>query len=120
MFTEKTRQAMAADIVLALMFPFDTDNDILTVKTARKIFHAEWVDDDINIMCKFIRKNGTSNMFWPNDTEWIFKQINDLAFDKATDSQVIEWYKGIFGADKALENIIGYEQKFLKDGVAND
>ena len=39
---EKTRNAMATDIVLALEFPFDADNDILVVKTARDIFHTEW------------------------------------------------------------------------------
>jgi hypothetical protein len=33
---------------------------------------------------------------------------------------MVEWYKGIFGDDKALKNIVGYEQEFLKDGVAND
>lgn len=110
---------MATDIVLALEYSFDTDDDILVVKTARKIFHTEWSDKDIQIMCKFIRKNGTSDMYWPNDTEWIFKQIFQFA-DKATDSQIISWYKGIFGDDKALKNIIEYEQKFLKDGVAND
>ena len=115
---EKTRNAMETDIVLKLEFPFDTDDDILVVKTARKIFHTEWNDEDIQIMCKFIRKNGTSDMYWPNDTEWIFKQIFNFA-DKATDSQIINWYKGIFGDDKTLKNTVEYEQKFSKDGVAN-
>lgn len=117
---EKTRQAMANDIYSALLFPLDTDNDILVVKIAKKIFHAEWSDEDILVMCNHIRKSGTADLYWPNDTEWIFNQINHLAFYKATDYQMIEWYKGIFGDDKALKNIIGYEQKFLKDGVAND
>lgn len=117
---EKTRNAMATDIVLELEFPFDTDNDILVVKTARDTFHTEWTDDDINIMCKFIRKNGTSNMHWPNDTEWIYKQIFQFAYNKATDYQIIEWYKAVFGADKALKNIIRYEQEFVKEGVANE
>jgi hypothetical protein len=62
MFSEKTRQAIEYEIILALEFPFDTDNDILVVKTARKIFRTEWSDKDIQVMCKFIRKNGTSNM----------------------------------------------------------
>lgn len=119
MLLEKTRNAMEADIISSLEFPFDTDNDILVVKTARNIFHTEWSDNDIKIMCKFIRKNGTSNMYWPNYTEWIFKQIFNF-MNKATDHQIVEWYKGIFGDDEALKNIIEYEQKFLKDGVAND
>jgi hypothetical protein len=109
MFSEKTRNAMAVDIILALEFPLDTDNDVLVVKTARDIFHTEWADDDIQIMCKFIRKNGTSNMYWPNDTEWIFDQIFHLAFDKATDSKIINWYKGIWGDDKTLKYIIECE-----------
>lgn len=37
MLLEKTRQVMAADITSALMFPFDTDNDIMVVKVARKL-----------------------------------------------------------------------------------
>ena len=59
-------------------------------------------------------------MYWPNDTDWIFKQIYLFAFNKATDHQMVEWYKGIMGDDEVLKNIIEYEQKFLKDGVAND
>lgn len=119
MFFEKTRNAMEADIILALEFPLNADSDILVVKTARKIFHTEWSDKDISVMCNHIRKSGTSDLYWPNDTEWIFKQIFQFA-NKATDHQIVEWYKGIFGADKALKNIIEYEQKFSKGGVVND
>lgn len=93
---EKTRNAMAIDIVLALQFPQTENEDVLVVKTARKIFHAEWSDEDILAMCKHIRKSGTADLYWPNDTEWIFKQIYNLAFDKATDYQMVEWLKGIW------------------------
>lgn len=116
---EKTRQAMGADIILALLFPFDTDRDVLVVKKAKKIFCTEWSDDDISVMCNHIRKSGTADLYWPNDTEWIYNQINLFAY-KATDYQMVEWYKGIFGDDKALKNIIGYEQKFSKDGVEDE
>lgn len=111
MLKENTRRAIEIDLVMALEFPQEKDEDILMVKITRKIFHTEWTDDDINIMCKFIRNNGTSNMFWPNGTDFIFDQIFQM-IDKATDYQIVIWLKELRGADEALDYIISCEQEF--------
>ena len=111
MLKENTRKAIEIDLMLALEFPQEKEEDILMVETARKIFHTEWSNNDIETMCEFIRKNGTSNMHWPNDTDFIFDQIIQMV-RKATDYKIIVWLKGIWGADKALDYIISCEQEF--------
>lgn len=115
MLKENTRKAIEIDLMLALEFPLEfpqeKEEDILMVKTARKIFRTEWSNNDIETMCEFIRKNGTSNMYWPNDTNFIFDQILQMV-RKATDYQIVAWLKGIWGADRALDYIISCEEEF--------
>lgn len=111
MLKENVRKAIEIDLVLALEFPQEKEEDVLMVKTARKIFHTEWSNTDIEIMCEFIRKNGTSSSVWPNDTNFIFDQILQMV-SKATDYQTIIWLKGIWGANRALDYIISCEQEF--------
>ena len=111
MLKENTRRAIEIDLMLALEFPQEKEEDILMVETARKIFHTEWSNEDMQTMIKFIRKNGTSSSVWPNDTDFIFDQIIQMV-RKATDYQIIVWLKGIWGADKALDYIISCEQEF--------
>lgn len=119
MFSNNTRSAVVSQIALALVSPQEKGEDVLTVKTARKIFHTEWSDDDIETMCNFIRKGGKSNSNWPNGTDWIFKQVFQF-FHKATDHQIITWLKEIWGSDRALAYIMSCEQGVKKGGVAND
>lgn len=42
MFSNNTRSAVVSQIVLALVSQQEKGEDILVVKTARKIFHTEW------------------------------------------------------------------------------
>lgn len=111
MLKENTRRAIEIDLMLALEFPQEKEEDILMVETAKKIFHAEWSNEDMQTMVEFIRKNGTSSSVWPNDTNFIFYQILQMV-NKATDYQIIIWLKGIWGADKALDYIISCEEEF--------
>lgn len=108
---EQTRKAMAFGILVSLGLPQKNDEDVLTVKAARKIFHTEWSDEDIQIMCDYIRENGVDDSLdWPNGTEWIYKQISRLALHQATDYQVLIWLREIWGADRTLAYIIDCEQ----------
>ena len=123
MLKENTRKAIEIDLMMALKHPQEKEEDILMVKAARQIFQTEWSDSDIEIMCKFIRENGTDSMscpirhngmcsmYWPNNTGFIFYQIIQM-ISKATDYQIVIWLKGIWGADKALDYIISCEQEF--------
>lgn len=111
MLKENTRKAIEIDLMLALKFPQEKGEDILMVKDARKIFHTEWSNNDIETTCEFIRKNGTPSSVWPNDTDFIFDQILQMV-NKATDYQIVAWLKGIWGADRALDYIISCEQEF--------
>ena len=123
MLKEKTRKAIEIDLMMALKHPQEKEEDVLMVKAARQIFQTEWSDSDIEIMCKFIRENGTDSMscpirengmcsmYWPNNTGFIFYQIIKM-ISKATDYQIVIWLKGIWGADKALDYIISCEQEF--------
>ena len=111
MLKENTRKAIETDLMLALELPQEKDEDVLMVRAARKIFHTEWSNEDMQTMVEFIRKNGTSNMYWPNDTDLIFDQIFRM-IDKATDYQIVIWLKEIWGADRALDYIVSCEQKF--------
>ena len=125
MLKENTRKAIEIDLIMALKHPQEKEEDVLMVKTARKIFHTEteWSNNDIETMCKFIRENGTDSMscpirengickmYWPNNTGFIFYQIIQM-ISKASDYQIVIWLKGIWGADKALDYIISCEQEF--------
>lgn len=121
MLKENTRKAIEIALMMTLKHP-QKEDDILMVKTARKIFHAEseWSDDDIETMCSFIREhsmsnpirdNGLCSMYWPNGTGFIYYQLFQM-IRKATDYQIVIWLKGTWGADRALDYIISCEQTF--------
>lgn len=112
MLKENTRKAMAIEIMTTIKSPQKTGDDVLAVKTANKIFHAEWSGEDIETMIKFIRKNGISNYDWPNDTDFLYKRIKQLAFHDAMDYQVITWLEELWGVKRTLNFVIDCEEEF--------
>ena len=118
MLSEKTRNAIANDIMLALKYPeteTNKDIDVLVIKATRKIFHTEWNDKEILVTCKFIRKNGTADLYWPGGTEEIYKQTCRFAYDLASDSQLVEWLKVTRDVDGALKFIVRHEHEAKND-----
>jgi hypothetical protein len=112
MLKEDTRKAMAIEIMMAIQSPQKSGDDILAVETANKIFHMEWEENDMQTMVKFIRENGTSNSDWPNDTNFLYKRIKQLAFHDAMDYQVITWLEELWGVNRTLIFVINCEEEF--------
>lgn len=105
-----TRQA----IVIRILFSLRDDKAVKTVKAAREIFHQEWNDDDIKLMCEHVKKHGADDWAsesWENDVDQVYKQLYFLTL-KATDFQLALWLEKILGdGEKALKFIMDCEQK---------
>lgn len=109
MLKENTRKAISTEIMLSLR----GDDAVKTVKAAREIFHTEWNDNDISLMCSHIKEYGASDWAsesWENDTEQIYKQLYLFTL-KATDFQIVLWLKKILGGEKALKFLCSYEEE---------
>lgn len=109
MLKENTRQAIAIEIMTSLR-----GNDaVKTVKAAREIFHQEWSNDDMELMCEHIKNHGVSDWAiesWENNTDQIYKQLH-LATIKAIDFQLVMWLKKILGGEKALKFLCSCEDE---------
>lgn len=112
MLKENTRKAMAIEIMMAIQAPQKSGDDILAVETSNKIFHAEWEENDMQTMVKFIRENGTSSSDWPNDTDFLYRRIEQLVFHEATDYQVINLLEELWGVKRTLIFVISCEEEF--------
>lgn len=110
MLKDSTRETIAIEIMTSLR----DDQAVKTVKAGKEIFHQDWTDEDINIMCSYIKEHKTldwAGETWPNNTDQIYKQIHLFAL-KATDFQLALWLEKIWGdGEKALKYIMTCEQK---------
>lgn len=109
MLKEKTRKVVASTIMLLLR----SGKAVKTVKAARDIFHTEWTDEDISLLCEHIKEHGASDWAensWENDTDQIYKQLY-LATVKATDFQLALWLEKILGGENALKLLCSCEEE---------
>ena len=110
MLKEATRQAISTEILISLK----SDKAVETVKAARDIFHAEWNDNDIQLLCEHVKEHGANDWaseIWENDVDQIFKQIHLFTL-KATDFQLVLWLKKIWKNDeKTLKFLCSCEQE---------
>ncbi len=109
MLKDNTRKAISIEISMSLY----SNSAVQTVKAAKDIFHTEWNDTDISLMCERIKKYGADDWAsesWKNDTEQIYKQVI-LATLKATDFQLALWLEKIWDGEKALKYIISCEEE---------
>lgn len=109
----ETRKAIAFGIMLALELPQKKDEDLLTVKAAREIFHAKWSNDDMELLCEHIKEHGASDWAeksWENDVDQIYKQLYLFSL-KATDFQLALWLEKILGGEKALKFLCSCEEE---------
>ena len=110
MLKDKTRKAISSLIMLSLR----GGNAVQTVKAAQDIFHTSWTEEDIQLLCSYIKEHDTldwANEIWPNGLEQVYKQLYFFTL-KATDFQLALWLeKTLNDGEKALKYIISCEEE---------